>query len=407
MNVDIIGLLETMAEHGTAPSQGCSLFGASNVDAIERLKNTYLIKRFNQGRSAQKYVVGPFGSGKTHFLRQLMETAAGLDCVTAEVSLNKDVDFTQSLIVYKEIAQALRTPQGGRGLESLILAALEQVKGKAPTPASQEIFLDGWVSGLDKVDFVGDSFGRVLQQATQAHLQDNSVAFSQCCKWLKGDISDKALSKELGVPIVVKSEYNLFAKRLMLSVFQFVKHAGFRGTVLCYDEAEQGLNVDRKRTEKILSMLQGEINSITTLDNSSALLVYALTPDLISKMETFAALQQRIADPGPGLGFFDGNTLAPLIDLTRRKDPVDDLKVIGQKLLELCLSHVNQGWTLSPKALAERVDEIATAVAMEDLSASNRRSMVKRTCTTLLSLLPAHEYVASTKERTVEEEDEV
>ena len=51
-------------------------------------------------------------------------------------------------------------------------------------------------------------------------------------------------------------------------------------------------------------------------------------------------LRQRLADPGEGQGFFDGNVLAPRIDLTLRPEPVDELTKIGCRLTDLFFDHV-------------------------------------------------------------------
>ena len=104
MRIDIVSLLEQMAETGTAPRDGCQLFGVGYENVFHSLREKYLEERFTKGRAAEKFVVGPFGSGKTHFLRQLMEIARDLDCATSEVQLSKGRGF------YQEHA---RVPGGG------------------------------------------------------------------------------------------------------------------------------------------------------------------------------------------------------------------------------------------------------------------------------------------------------
>jgi hypothetical protein len=88
-NVDVLAMIERLAEYGTAPNDGCALFGVGYDEAFARLRSKYLEARFARGDSAEKFIIGPFGSGKTHFLRQLMELARDLDCVTAEVRSTK------------------------------------------------------------------------------------------------------------------------------------------------------------------------------------------------------------------------------------------------------------------------------------------------------------------------------
>ncbi len=381
-----ISMLERMATNGTAPEEGCSVFGVGYEDAFSRLKNKYLVEQFKRGMSSEKFVIGPFGSGKTHFLRQLMEIARDMDCVTAEVILNKDIDFTKSLIVYSEVIREIRTPLlSEHGIRGLLQAALDKARYQTNDSSMQDILVNAWVSGIDKVDFKYKTFGTIIKKALLAKLNNDDVIFDSCCRWLEGDINDKSLSKELNIPKIDTSSNNLYAKHMMLSLFQFIRQAGFNGTVLCFDEAEQGLSVDKKKTEKILSMLQAGINAIADLKEGSALLMYAFTPDLVDKMKTFAALQQRISSP-PGRSFFDGNVLAPLIDLTRR-DPLQDLQNIGGKLVSVFYNIFADEVELSREELLEYVNQLALDILEKEVSSSNRRDMVKNVCTVLLGIL--------------------
>ena len=124
----IIDIIEDMAQNGHAPDEGCGLFGVGNDDAIRRIQETYLKKRFSRGRSAEKFVVGPFGSGKTHFLNHLLEAARDQNCVTAKVSLNKNVDVTSNYQIFKEFTQEIRAPGSKTGMKNLLLACTEKVK---------------------------------------------------------------------------------------------------------------------------------------------------------------------------------------------------------------------------------------------------------------------------------------
>ncbi|HID31057.1 MAG TPA: hypothetical protein EYP19_13790, partial [Desulfobacterales bacterium] len=242
--MDIIDLYEKLAEHGHAPAEGCTLFSVGYEDAFRRLKQKYLVERFARGGSAEKFVVGPFGSGKTHFLRHLMEVAKELNCVVAEVALNKDVDFTKSLIVYQEVARELSTPgQNGKGMRALLLGCLDQVKNMAPTKEDTEEFLSAWISGLDLASFELDSFGFVARRALEAHLEENEGLFNTACRWLSGEVTNRFIAKDLGLKTISGAEQNLYARRALFSVALLARHAGFNGTVMCFDEAEQGLRV--------------------------------------------------------------------------------------------------------------------------------------------------------------------
>jgi len=385
--VDMLDMLESMAEHGHAPQEGCSLFGVGYENAFQRLKEAYLERRFKRGGSAEKFVIGPFGSGKTHFIRQLMEIARNMGCVTSEVPLNKYLDFTQNLLLYRVVAREIRVPgQTGHGIPSLLRVCLENVRRKAPHETISEKLLLGWVSGLEQVDFKLEAFGRILRLGLTASLQGNDETFTAACHWLAGEVSDRFVSRQLSLAPVPKNEQNLHGRRALLSLFQFIRHSGFPGTVVCYDEAEQGLTVDKRKTERILSMLQSGINALADLQMGSVLVVYAITPDLREKMANFAALQQRVADPGVDESFFDGNTMAPVIDLTRRKDPLNDLQSIGHRLVGLFYEQAGSSMTVGKEIVIEKVNQFAEEIAGADQTTSNRREMVRRTCAMLVRL---------------------
>lgn len=384
---DVIAMLEGMVENGHPPAEGCQLFGAGYDEAFSALKETYLLDRFDRAGSAEKFVVGPFGSGKTHFMRHLMEIARDLDCVTSEVSLNKDLQFTDSLMVYREVAREVRAPgRTDRGIKYLMLACLDKVRENAPSTADPDQFAEAWIAGLDDGTFELESFARIAKIALASNLRSETSIFESACRWLGGEVNDRILAKDLSLVPIPKSEHNLHGRRAMLSMFQLTRRSGLRGTVVGFDEAEQGLSVDKKTMGKINSLLQSGINAMANLKGGAALIIFALTPDLVEEMKSFAALQQRISDPGPGESFWDGNHFASLIDLSYRDDPVAELRSIGAGLVDMLYDRTHSE-VRPPKDLAiSQVAHLAAEVNDSDASVSSRRTMVRRTCRMLLDL---------------------
>jgi len=384
--IDIYGVLEHLASLGTAPLDGCTALGVGYEDAFARLERMYLEQGFARGRSAEKFVIGPFGSGKTHFLRQLMEAARARMCVTAEVALSKDVDFTRTLMVYTEVVRGIRAPESAStGIRTLLRSALARVRNQAPA-GRMAVFTRAWIDGIAAADYPLPAFGRVVRRALDAHDSDDDADFEAACRWLDGEVADRALAARLDVSLVQRADENLHGKRALLSLFRFVRAAGYHGTVITFDEAEQGLGVDRKKMNRILSMLQSQINAVADLRDGSALIVYALTPNLANEMEQFAALQQRVADPAPGMGFFDGNTRAVRIDLTLRPDPVHELAAIGTRLCDLLYAVYGDRLAASLEEAYAAIWHVAAAVDLNDASSSSRRTMVKATSALLLNL---------------------
>lgn len=388
MTVDLLSMFEQLAEHGHAPLEGCSLFGAGYDTAFSQLRQKYLIERLARGGSAEKFVIGPFGSGKTHFLRQLMEIGRELDCVTAEVPLNKNIDFTQNLVVYQQIALEIRPPGSDtHGLRALITNAVTRVRDEAESagmPADE--LLAAWASGLSEKDFALPAFGRVLRNAVDAHRTGDADRFDAAARWVSGEVTDKTLAKMLGETTPSAAEVKVFAHRARLSLFQFVRHAGYRGTILGFDEAEQSMAVDKKKMSRIFSHLLSEINAVVDLSQGSALVLYAVTPDVVEKIAVeMPMLMQRLADPGPGQGFFDGNPLAAKIDLTQRGDAVDDLERIGSRLTSLFFDRIESADRSKEGDAKRAIRGLAEEVAASEASSSARRAMVKRVCANLVN----------------------
>lgn len=388
MSVDIVDLLETMAANGVAPISGCSLFGVGYEDSFARLKQVFLDGRLaKRGKSAQKFVVGPYGSGKTHFLRQLMEISRDAGFVTSEVSLDNDIDYTNRLTVYREVVRNLLVPDNrDHGIKNLLEVSAQKVRSRFPDPNAAEAAFQGWMRGIDKADINLDVFARVLQKAMRSLEQGDEMAFEAACSWLSGNFDEKNLAREVGEPMVSKNEMNLFTGRAMLSLFQFIRYIGFNGTVACYDEADIGFQVDKKKIQTILGMLRADIGAVNDLERGSVFIVYALTPSVVQQMDQYMALKQRVTSP-PGQGFFDGNDYAALIDLSLTPNRFEELRTIGFRLVDLLYQAEGSSITNDRNEVCQLIEEIARNVCEEDISSSSRREMVKRTSIVLLNVI--------------------
>ncbi len=385
--MDAITILKSVAQYGHAPQEGCKLFGAIYDDAFARLKKEYLFEQFEAGSSNEKFVIGPFGSGKTHFLRQFMEIARDEECVTSEVMLNKDLVFTDNIAVYCEVARAIRVPgRSGHGIRNLLLASLDQVAKDTTSNEEREYLVNSWIKGLPNADFKESKFARMVGFGLDSYQRREIDTFEAVCRWLSGEVTDAILSKQLSIARIQRNEQAGFGRRMLLSLCQFIKYAGFRGTVIAFDEAEQGLARDSRQRERILSMLQSGINAFADLNEGSALIMYGITPDLAERFDSFAALQQRLADPLPGEGFFDGTTLSPKIDLTLRKEPYEDLKAMGYKFIDMFYESAGTEIETPIEDVRKVIEKVAREVFENDLTTSNRRDMAKRTAALLLNL---------------------
>lgn len=387
MTVDIETLYEQLAQFGTAPVHGCSLFGTGYEPHFERLREQYFKKRFAKGSSAHKFAIGPFGSGKTHFLRQLMEIAREEDCVTIEVPLNKNLDFTRLNVVYREMTESIVAPGSERrGISGLVRDAVSRIGSRAEAAGLEPTsVVRQWATGLADAGLELEAFSRVARLSIDALLDDNIETFESGCRWMAGEFTDPLVAKRVGEVPTKSEELNIRSHRARQALYQFIKYCGYRGTVVCFDEAEQGMVVEKKRMLKIFSHLLSELNAAVDLQRGSALIVYAVTPDIIDKIQLeMPMLQSRLADPGEGLRFFDGNVLAPKVDLTRQEDSYADLARIGGKLTLLFFdSHPEADVGRRDEALAG-VPAVVNEVMSVDAASSARRELVRRVCSGLV-----------------------
>jgi len=399
-------IFRRLASIGTAPEEGCELFGVGYDDAFKRLIREYADEALPAGESAEKFVIGPYGSGKTHFLRHFMTLARKRGCVISEVQLNKKIDYTQTLIVYREVAANLRPPgHDATGISKLLEATLarldQQCRAQCPDQEARTEFVESWISALDGRRYKFGRFGKILQRALRASFQEDIALFEQLSRWIQGEVDNKALIKDLPRDLylepIKKSEQELFAGNLMLSLCQFIRYAGYQGTIIGFDEAEQGLDVSREKQQRIMSMLQANINAIADLQEGSVFILYALTPQLEAKFSTFPALQQRIDVPPDGDFFENGNNMAAKIDLSRRDDPTSELKAIGGKLTDLFFQYFGEEITTPYKESLRHIDGLVKQVIEKEYDSSNRRTMVKATSAYLWKLRKGSEQLDGPK----------
>ncbi|ADQ41172.1 hypothetical protein Calkr_1681 [Caldicellulosiruptor acetigenus I77R1B] len=380
--------LYTMAQHGTAPAEGCKYFGVGYENVFEAIKQKYFYEQFGRNICAQKFVVGPYGSGKTHFLRHLMEIARDENCVTSEIALNRDIDFSDKLLIYSEVVRNIKAPlQQNEGLSEFLRYTLDSMIRDTKNP---QYLKERFSRDINDSRFKSREFGKMIKLALVSYLNNDISTFDLCCDYLLGNISDNKLCRELGIPKVTKSAQNKRAEDMLFSLFQFVYYIGYRGIIVGFDEAEQSFNVDRKKLAKIFSTLRSLMDAVVNLKDASALIVYAMTNDVYEEMNKYPALQQRLSNPYDR-DFFSGNVLAPVIDLTRL-DSVDLSKKIAMKISDVFYETFKDQINISKDEILRMADEISSEIIKRGVSSSNKREITKAVCTYLLGILEGREY---------------
>lgn len=390
--IDIIDILRHMAPTGQPPVDGCSVIGVGYEEAFANLRRVYIGEQFSKGKSDEKFVVGPYGSGKTHFLRQFSEMTNPEGCATCEIQLSKDIDITKQLSVYKEVVSNLKLPGGSRsGVRSLLEICMRKIRSGSPDPEAEEDFLTSWVEGLDGVDFSDKKYGRVLMKTLRALRRNDDDFAERGVMWLEGDVANKAVCKTLDESAITATEQNRFGRKAIFSLCQFLKAAGLQGTTLSFDEGEQAADVGKRKRDAILSMLRSESDAIKNVKGASVFVLYAFTPDVIKEMNKYPGLQQRISEPDPKYRFFDGNVNSPLIDLSQPYESEKEtsllfLQKIGERLVNLFCEAHGENLNLDRQEMLKASYEWAEEIDSKDQSIQKRRDMVKLTCSKLLQI---------------------
>lgn len=399
-SMDIIRIIGKMASsNGVAPDDddGCSLFGVGNDDAISRMKITYLQKGFTYGDSAEKYVSGPTGSGKSHFINQFCDVARNSGCITSRIKLaKKTVDVSSFYQMHRAVANAIRVPDSTHtGIKHLMMVSLQkkemEYSQNESTKNDAAQFFKYWIDGLENPEnSVNEEFWRVVHKGCLAWLKHDDDTFSYACRWLGGEFDNKDISKALGVEKKSKQFLNTTGLNVNLSLYQLIKKFGYPGTIVVFDEADQGFEGTPKYKKELYSVLQSTINAINDLKQGSVLFMYAVTPDVIESMMDMPQLLGRVSDPFPDKGF-DTYTTAPIIRLSRKNKADDaifkELVAIGNKLVDLFYAAAADKIKVPKEEMLDIVQKTAKDTIEKDKSESNRRTMVTTVCRDLTKLI--------------------
>lgn len=395
--MELVDIFEEMVTTGQPPSDNCSLLGVGYDQAFQALKKVYLERGFARGRSTEKFIIGPYGSGKTHFLRQLLELSQQMDCVTAEVPLSQDVDISKPLLIYKEVVRALRVPEQkipGKGLGVLISDVLERFRVESGNENGewQDEFVCSRIAAFEDYPFEDERFRRIVPKTLLALFRGENDIYESGLRWLAGEVNDALVAKALGIGRIPTTEQDGFGRRALLCLCQFIKEAGYRGTVIGFDEAEQAMNVPKRTVQRILSMARAEIDFIARVNNAAVLVVYAFTPDVVQEMQQYPALQQRLAEPDPSRLFFDGNIYSPRIELDQVKlGSLEFLENISERLIKLFYQEYGDELKEPMEEILRQSRDWAEEISSANPSISNRREIVKLTCSKLLELYDGFE----------------
>lgn len=272
--------------------------------------------------SAVRFIVGEYGSGKTHFLRMTAHKALERGFITCEVTLSREIRLDRFDTVWRAMMGSLATPKSEGEPEGIEAVLNRWCKQAVDSPEQ----LKQMLSELDHIPQIDPDFRKAMRGYLQAYVQDGDRDIY--LQWLKGDPIR---------PSGVRAKIDRASARAMLrSLIHFFKHLGYSGLVLFLDELELILEQNRRVRDANHDVLRQFIDDADNL--KSFLLLCSVTPKLIEDntkgFPSYPALWQRI---GGMLGSIRGDYRAITVELNSQEAKLsdEDLLEVTKKLRKI------------------------------------------------------------------------
>ncbi len=350
-------------------------------DWVERLAKHYL-RDLCQRRSYFKLVIGPYGSGKTHFLLALALKALEENFAVAFIKCKEGISLETPINFYQEIVGNLRLPGVIKpGVKGLFKAVQQNWRNQANETPDPEFTIGTRFDELEEMQF---PFGRVaaayLRTLENPALDKEKARCAQM--WLNGEI--EALSRKdregLSLGAVPSRERALFGHRLLDALVSFIPNAGVHGLVLLVDESENMVNARGKALQRVLNTMRTLIDPKPEERKSCPLFcMFAAVPDIEEKIQMYQALQTRLSVPGQQ--FHEGSNSAARIYLEHLGQQSNILHQIGVKLLTFAEKVHHKDYNIDIQS--GNIEALIDVTIIRQAEADSRRLFVKAWCNLL------------------------
>lgn len=341
------------------------------------------------GGAELRFVEGPYGRGKTHFLQALEVTARRAGFVTARVECGmQHKPFASLAETYRVIADAMSAPKdderngASHGVSKLLAhvstAQLQAFKAAGRSNPGFHNLVDSYARRM-KAGLIQDpatlSLGALLHHDTNRH-----VTFADLFQ------RDRHLPRPLGR--ISKRNAAVWLRSLLT----LPRQLGFRGLVVMFDETGSDLHL---RIEKLrprqqhMANLRNLVDHLATGGTPGCAVIYATTNDFIQMARVdYPAMSQRV----------ERLEMAALFDLPRRNPRAIwcRLDELTQPAPDEAKFYIELGGKLAALAAegrvsAKRIEAVraglpaAAKTASLNLEQGAVRSFIKRTASELLN----------------------
>ncbi|PWR72878.1 ATP-binding protein [Methanospirillum lacunae] len=201
------------------------------------------IDNISKNGSAARFIIGPYGSGKSFFLNLCRMLALEKDLVVLQTDITIDKRLhgsnSQARMLYATLMQnmAIKTKPNGGALASIVERWISDIDfndkqlGKSQDEIIRHIRqeltpLQAYVNGFD--------FTIAISRYYEGFYKEDDILMASAIRWLSGEYSNKTDAKDdLGVKNII-SDQNIYDYLKLWA--KFVQMAGYKGLIICLDE---------------------------------------------------------------------------------------------------------------------------------------------------------------------------
>ena len=296
-------ILAHLAAMGTPPDSASALSMSVGLSATVNRLTSDTFPFLQAGGSEIQFVFGPYGRGKSHFLRTVEEVAWTQGLVTAYVDCKSGQSpFLSIRDTYSMIARALRAPQAVRtdddsvGVAAMIGARLDEQESGTSWAILKQVQRNAHIAPDYRnlayafgSSLMNPRFGGLLQDQLEALLAATptySVTLGQLYR----------AHPELPRPIGKLGRRN--AGSWLRSLISLPWALGYRGLVILFDETERTHSLSRlgsRAQQEHLANLRNFVDYVAVGAFRGCAVYYAVVEDFIQvAQQQLQALSQRI-----------------------------------------------------------------------------------------------------------------
>lgn len=263
------------------------------------------VDRITDGRSAVRFIIGEYGSGKTFFLNltRLVAMEKKLVTINADLAPDRRIHATggQGRNLYAELMRNIstRTKPDGGALASIVERFIgEAQKEAAASGQDVEKVIEQRLAPLQEL-VSGYDFAHVVGLYWKAFQQGDETGKAAALRWLRGEYNLKTEARDaLGVRSIIDDVSVYDYLKLMA---RFVKLAGYDGLLIVLDEmvnlfklvSAQARNQNYEQILRIVNdVLQGNAEGFGV--------IFGGTPEFLMDsrrgLYSYEALRSRLAE---------------------------------------------------------------------------------------------------------------